>query len=53
VIEEASVNELFFDNVFVAILGGEEILKIVGKLELVLSKVRKFFEVVVSGIWSG
>jgi hypothetical protein len=53
VIEEASVNELLSFDVFVAVAGWKVIFKSLGDAELVLLEVANFFEVIVSGIWSG
>lgn len=53
VIEEASVNELLSFDVFVTVAGWEVIFKSLGDTELVLLEVANFFEVIISGIWSG
>ena len=52
-IEEASVNELCSFDVFVTVAGWEVIFKSLGDAELVLLEVANFFEVIISGIWSG
>lgn len=53
VIEEAAVNELLGDDVFVAVVGWKVGLKITWKLELVFAEVGQFFEVGVAGIGAG
>ena len=52
-IEEAAVNELLGDDVFVAVVGWKVGLKITWKLELVFAEVGQFFEVGVAGIGAG
>jgi len=52
VIEQASVNELLRFDVFTSVGYGKVITKFLWDAELVLLEVAKFFEVIVSGIWS-
>ena len=51
-IEQASVNELLRFDVFSSVGSWKIISKFLGDAELVLLEVAKFFEVIVSGIWS-
>ena len=51
-IEQASVNELLRFDVFTSVGYGKVITKFLWDAELVLLEVAKFFEVIVSGIWS-
>tara|TARA_B100001063_G_scaffold34497_1_gene28096 strand:- start:2436 stop:2819 length:384 start_codon:yes stop_codon:yes gene_type:complete len=52
VIEQASVNELLRFDVFTSVGYWKVITKFLWDAELVLLEVAKFFEVIVSGIWS-
>ena len=52
-IEEASVNELLCFDVFITVVAWKVFLVFFGDANLVLLEVAKFFEVIVSGIWSG
>ena len=51
-IEQASVNELLRFDVFTSVGYWKVITKFLWDAELVLLEVAKFFEVIVSGIWS-
>ena len=51
-IEQASVNELLRFDVFTSVGYRKVITKFLWDAELVLLEVAKFFEVIVSGIWS-
>jgi len=53
VIEEASVNELLCFDIFITVVAWKVFLVFFGDAKLVLLEVAKFFEVIVSGIWSG
>ncbi|MDA7674048.1 hypothetical protein N9B18_00010 [Akkermansiaceae bacterium] len=52
-IEEASVNELLCFDIFITVVAWKVFLVFFGDAKLVLLEVAKFFEVIVSGIWSG
>lgn len=52
-IKEASVNELLCFDVFITVVAWKVFLVFFGDAKLVLLEVAKFFEVIVSGIWSG
>ena len=51
-IKEASVNELLCFDVFITVVAWEVVLVFFGDAKLVLLEVAKFFEVIVSSIWS-